>query len=280
MESGNELFEARDGGAGEEEKLDENRKCVMKLYRDLIFILLGFLVLGVVLVCLVPASSVMSRIGTGLITGAFIGLINMIVNYIHSRNAFFEKLNFCLFEIAHELGGDYLSAKLRNDDLDSSSKTETILYYKNRHNWEQEEVDKMKRRYEKLTAEIALEEFSGIIPSDRKVSETLADVDRIIGVDVKYLFCKLQTCLSFSMLSVKVTKEEQHLAIGDPDSFYEHLIQNNKEFQSHLASTLEKLGSISAALGAALKRTLPHKYGEYFEEVQTLSSAYLEGGEY
>ena len=53
----------------------------MRLYVRMFYILLVVFAIGIVVVCIVEKSSVLSRIGTGLITGSFVGLITAFSNY-------------------------------------------------------------------------------------------------------------------------------------------------------------------------------------------------------
>ena len=74
--------------------------------------------------------------------------------------------------------------------------------------------------------------------SDVRVKKLLMEMESFIDIDVKYLYGALQFCLNFSLLSVKAPKEEQLLVIGEPDEFFEHLVESNKRFQGHLESDL------------------------------------------
>lgn len=116
------------------------RTFFMKLYRNLFYVLFGIFVVGVTLLCLVPSDSIISRISTGLVTGSFVGAVNVFVNYAHARSSYFRELAIALFEICHELGGDFVRARLRNKDLSDSTKKEIVAQYKNSHKFEMEEV--------------------------------------------------------------------------------------------------------------------------------------------
>lgn len=82
--------------------------------------------------CLVPQDSIISRIYTGLVTGSFVGAVNVFVNYAHARSSYFRELAIALFEICHELGGDLVRARMRNNDLSDSTKKEIVARYKER----------------------------------------------------------------------------------------------------------------------------------------------------
>lgn len=124
-----------------------------------------------------------------------------------------------------------IKARLRNNDLSESTKEEIIAQYKNGHKFVMEDVSSMEHRYSKLAAKIDDDAFSGIVFSDIKVKKLLMEMESFIDIDVKYLYGALQFCLNFSLLSVKAPKEEQLLVIGEPDEFFEHLVESNKKFQ-------------------------------------------------
>ena len=50
----------------------------MKLYRNLFYVLFGIFAVGVTLMCLVLPDSITSRISTGLVTGSFVGAVNVL----------------------------------------------------------------------------------------------------------------------------------------------------------------------------------------------------------
>lgn len=112
----------------------------MKLYRNLFYVLFCIFAVGVTLMCLVPPNSITSRISTGLVTGSFVGAVNLFVNYAHARSSYLRGLAIALFEICHELGGDLVRARMRNKDLSDSTKKEIVAQYKNGHKFEMEEV--------------------------------------------------------------------------------------------------------------------------------------------
>lgn len=141
----------------------------MKLYRNLFYVLFGIFAVGVTLMCLVLSDSITSRISTGLVTGSFVGTVNVFVNYAHARSSYFRELAIALFEICHELGGDLVRARMRNKDLSDSTKKEIVAQYKNGHKFEMEEVCGMEQRYSKLVAKVDDDAFSGIVLSDIKV---------------------------------------------------------------------------------------------------------------
>ena len=250
----------------------------MKLYRNLFYVLFGIFAVGVTLMCLVPSDSITSRISTGLVTGSFVGAVNVFVNYAHARSSYFRELAIALFEISHELGGDLVRARMRNKDLADSTKKEIVAQYKNGHKFEMEEVCGMEQRYSKLVAKVD-DAFSGIVLSDVRVKKLLREMESFIGIDVKYLHCELQSCLGFSLLSVKAPKEEQLLVIGEPDEFFGRLIGYNKEFQGHLESDLKRLAELCTSLSRLLRSSTSAATRKILDEIPSVSCAFLEENE-
>lgn len=247
----------------------------MKLYRNLFYVLFCIFAVGVTLMCLVPPNSITSRISTGLVTGSFVGAVNVFVNYAHARSSYFRELAIALFEICHELGGDLVRARMRNKDLSDSTKKEIVAQYKNGHKFEMEEICSMEQRYSKLVAKVD-DAFSGIVLSDVRVKKLLGEMESFIGIDVKYLHGELQSCLGFSQLSVKAPKEEQLLVIGEPDEFFGRLIEYNKEFQWHLESDLKRLAELCTSLSRLLRCSTSSATRKILDEIPSVSCDFLE----
>ena len=248
----------------------------MKLYRNLFYVLLGIFAVGVTLLCLVQPDSIISRISTGLVTGSFVGAVNVFVNYAHARSSYFKELAVALSEICHELGGDLIRARLRNNDLSESTKEEIIAQYKNGQKSVMEDVSSMEHRYSKLAAKVDDYAFSGIVFSDMKVKKLLREMESFIDTDVKYLYGALQFCLNFSLLDVKAPKAEQLLVIGEPDEFFEHLIESNKKFQGHLESDLKRMAELCASLSRLLRISTSSATRKILDEIPSLSYAFLD----
>lgn len=118
--------------------------------------------------------------------------------------------------------------------------------------------------------------FSGIVLSDVRVKKLLREMESFIGIDVKYLHGELQSCLGFSLLSVKAPKEEQLLVIGEPDEFFERLIEYNKEFQGHLESDLRRLAELCTSLSRLLRCSTSAATRKILDEIPSVSCAFLE----
>lgn len=135
----------------------------------------------------------------------------------------------------------------------------------------------MEQRYSKLVAKVDDDDaFSGIVLSDVRVKKLLREMESFIGIDVKYLHGELQSCLGFSLLSVKAPEEEQLLVIGEPDEFFERLIEYNKEFQCHLESDLKRLAELCTSLSRLLRSSTSAATRKILDEIPRVSCAFLE----
>lgn len=86
---------------------------------------------------------------------------------MHMRdNEMSHQTCYLQFEICHDLGGYFVRARMRNNDLSDSTKKEIVAQYKNSLRSDMEEVSSMEQRYSKLVAKVDDDAFSGIVLSD------------------------------------------------------------------------------------------------------------------
>lgn len=234
----------------------------MKLFARLFYILFGVFVIGIVAVCLVDPTSVWSRIATGLITGSFVGLVNTLTNYFHARQEFFEKMALSLLNVEFALGEDYIHAKSRNAFISEMSKKQMIKYAAENEHLEDTvaKSEKMHKRYQELASKFDFEAYVPLIPWTRKKTvKVLEAMDNLISFDLVQLYGDYRLCFDFKLLSSPASKEEQQLVIGDPDEFYESVVQENKDYQDLIAFNLNSLAdlteSLSARVGSILSKT-------------------------
>ena len=64
----------------------------MRLHRALFYFLLAIFIAGILLAVFVDPSKVMSRVATGFVTGAFVGLLSTVVNYAYAKRIWLEHL--------------------------------------------------------------------------------------------------------------------------------------------------------------------------------------------
>ena len=231
----------------------------MKLFARLFWILFGVFVIGIVAVCLVEPTSVWSRIATGLITGSFVGLVNTLTNYFHARQEFFEKMALSLLNVEFALGEDYIHAKSRNAFISEMSKKQMIKYAAENEHLEDTvaKSEKMHKRYQELASKFDFEAYVPLIPWTRKKTvKVLEAMDNLISFDLVQLYGDYRLCFDFKLLSSPASKEEQQLVIGDPDEFYESVVQENKDYQDLIAFYLNSLADLTESLSPKVSRIL------------------------
>lgn len=89
----------------------------------------------------------------------------------------------------------------------------------------------------------------GLNTKRSKLMEELYDVVR----QIETLSGELQDVYAFGMLAVKCSKEEQMLAIGDPDDFYEDIMQVNIDYRDLLVFNINKMALVCGKLQNNLK---------------------------
>lgn len=104
-------------------------------------------------------------------------------------------------------------------------------------------------------------------------------MESFIGIDVKYLHGEFQSCLGFSLLSVKAPKGEQVLVIREPDEFFERLIEYNKEFQGHLKSDLKRLAELCTSLSCLFRSSTSAATRKILDEIPSVSCVFFEENE-
>lgn len=215
----------------------------MRLSRNLFYALLLLFIAGIALICLVDASSVWSRIATGIVTGSFVGAINALVNYFHQRREFFSKYSISAFELSIEIRKDFSLFKARMEHLQSASREDVIRCDHERLNARLIEFDKIRGRYETYGRRLNSDAYVGLFGMEKKLRESLSDMDVVIR-HINFLGSELIPVFSFGMLAAKVSKEEQMLVIGDPDEFYDYTLQNNIDFRDMLVFNISELASV------------------------------------
>ena len=231
----------------------------MKLFAKLFYILFGVFVIGIVAVCLVDPTSVWSRIAAGLVTGSFVGLVNTLTNYFHARQEFFEKMALSLLNVEFALGEDYIHAKSRNAFISEMSKKQMIKYAAENEHLEDTvaKSEKMHKRYQELASKFDFEAYVPLIPWTRKKTvKVLEAMDDLISYELVHLYGDYRLCFDFTLLSSPASKEEQQMVIGDPDEFFESVVQENKDYQDLIAFNLNSLADLTESLSPKVSRIL------------------------
>lgn len=192
-------------------------------------------------------SSVWSRIATGLMTGSFVGFINALVNYYHQRQQYFEELFKILQDAVHALHLDFNMQRLRLEDLNEMSREKIIAEAVKEAKHSLKKADEMDMKYKTLLSHVDTEAFIPLIP-DTTMSAAL---DRLLNLKVIYvpfLRGEYLTSHSFSMLDPSRDQEEQAITIGDPDDFFDFVMNSNENYFNQLAWCINEISEVTLLL--------------------------------
>lgn len=224
----------------------------MKLSRSLLYVLILIFIVGIVLICIVPGASVWSRIATGLITGSFVGTINTLVNYFHQRREFFIKYSLTALNMSHELQRDFSRHKVRLDFFKELSREDIIEQDHKRTIEHLEEARKFGEKYEGFRMQMDYESYAPLFGLNSKRAKLMEELYDVVW-QIEDMSGDLQAVYAFGMLAVKCSKEEQMLAIGNPDVFYEDVMQDNIDYRDLLVFNINKMAIICEKLQSNLK---------------------------
>lgn len=251
----------------------------MRLYVRMFYILLVVFAIGIVVVCIVENSSVLSRIGTGLITGSFVGLITAFSNYYHLRQTYFEKLVLLILDLIHSLSDDLRRAQSRNKYIATTPKADIIKHSSGTFVETQKLVEEMKSKYDGLASRVDFEAFTSLILfGEKQLIAVLEEMEDLVNLRLKFLYGFYSSCFDFSMLSVKASKKERELVLGNPDEFFDFVVQENIDFQDMVAYHLKTLAKESESLLLLSRRSLSKLYADMLRGiVEVTRSLYLKG---
>lgn len=238
----------------------------MKLSRSLLYVLISIFVIGIVLICLVSTTSILSRISTGLITGSFVGVINTLVNYFHQRKEYFDKYTLTALDMSHELLTDFSRHKMRMEHI-QILRREDIIEQDHKCTMEHlEEARKFGEKYEKYRMKMDFAPYAPLFGLNSKRTKLLEDLYDVVW-HIETLSVELQSVYAFGMLAVKCSKEEQELAIGNPDDFYEYVMQDNIDYRDLLVFNSNQVALLSEKLQGNLKGVVEKHYITIWESI-------------
>lgn len=201
----------------------------MRLHRALFYILLTIFVAGMLMAIFVDPSKVMSRIATGLITGSFVGLISTIVNY------------------------SYLIDSAKPFTEDDAKKL-----HENQH------------KFDKYRIKL----------DDAPYAPLFFSKDTVSVLDKLYNFTHSNVFMIFSYSSLKdsfvclqeghfMDEEEERIAIGNKDDFFDYIVQNMYNWRDYTAHCQRRLVDILVAIQQSLK---PFNVGKGYDEIPKMLS--------
>ena len=215
----------------------------MRLYRNLLFILLAIFLVSVILVCLVEPTSVMSRIATGLITGSFVGAINTFVNYVHLRVSFFDSLSRKLFDVSLYLMRDYSEAKIRNEYLETISKTDIISDYTNYSSELEKDIERFERQYRNVDELCNIYAYAPLFPWEKQVKSAIGKLEEAL-TQLTLLPGLFQGSQCFHLMSFDDSEIQPTLI----NELFDSLIKSNKNLANMMKQCLERLGLVCKIL--------------------------------
>ena len=250
----------------------------MRLSRNLFYALMLLFIAGIILICLVDAASVWSRIAAGLVTGSFVGAVNTLVNYFHQRKEFFSKYSISAFEMSLEIRKDFSMFNARMEYLRSALREDIIKNDQEKLNARLVKFDKVRDKYETFGRRLNVDDYVALFGMSKKLSKSLSDMEVVVR-HINFMGGNLIVAYSFGILAAQVSKEEQMLVIGDPDESYDYIMQKNVDFRDMLVFNISELASVCKKMHERLKGMLDKQdLEEWLIAAETLSAS-IEGYE-
>ena len=184
-----------------------------------------------------------------------------------------------LLDVEFNLGEDYIHAKTRNSFIADMSKKQMIKYAAENEHLEDTiaKSEKMHKRYQELASKFDFEAYIPLIPWTRKKTmKVLETMDELISSELVHLYGDYRFCFDFTLLSSPASKEEQQMVIGDPDEFYDHVVQENKDYQDLIAYNLNSLADLIESLSPKMKGTVSKMHLDLLSRMPfSIRDAYL-----
>lgn len=242
----------------------------MRLHRALFYILLTIFVAGMLMAIFVDPSKVMSRIATGLITGSFVGLISTIVNYSYAWQTYFRNLYNSIFEFYEDLGNELIHAKVEVSYIESFSKQYLIDSAKPFTEDDAKKLHENQHKFDKYRIKL----------DDAPYAPLFFSKDTVSVLDELYNFTHSNVFMIFSYSSLKdsfvclqechfMDEEEERIAIGNKDDFFDYIVQNMYNWRDYTAHCQRRLVDILVAIQQSLK---PFNVGKGYDEIPKMLS--------
>lgn len=226
----------------------------MRLHRALFYILLAIFITGILLAVFVDPSKVMSRVATGLVTGAFVGLLSTVVNYAYAWQKYFSELFSHTFELFNDLEHELVEARVEVNHVESFSKESLIKNAKSNTPDDIEKGEKEIYKYDKYRIVFDVTPYAPLFFSKKSVA-ALDDLNRFAGFELRAISMfkapkDMFVCLQDGHFS---SKEEEEICIGDRDEFFDFIVQHIYDWRDYTAHCMRRLGSLLIAVQTSLK---------------------------
>lgn len=228
----------------------------MKFNRNLFYVLLLIFCVALGVIAVADASSIYSRIGTGMMTGSFIGMVSALVNYMHQRSEYFNKFAMLCWMMAKKMLYYRNEAKMYNLMIESKTKEEMVAYAKETKATEDAETEQMKNEFETLANECQGDLYVPFffVNSYYSVFESLC---LKIRNDLPNLYTYRSLGRDFALVDAKsMGKPEQEWSENDKENYEESCRLNIDYYDLIVFESYSLSRLIIAFCNPLLKRTL------------------------
>ena len=245
----------------------------MRLHRTLFYIMLLFFVASVLMAVFIEPLSVMSRVATGLITGSFVALVSSVVNYVYAWQQFMNKYFENAMQLYHELENDLIQSEVKIEYFNKNDK-QFLIDNAPQHTMEELEKEFRKdRRYEKYRVMFDYAPYASLFFRKRTLA-VLDKIDRYVsGLGMIPSLGRTSTLLVGLQEGHFSSKEEEEIAIGDRDSFFDYIVQSATDWRDYTAYCMRQLVSLLSKLQKSLR---PLDVSEDYRELPKILSVMAE----
>jgi hypothetical protein len=242
--------------------------------------MLAIFVAGIIIACVVDFSTVPSRIATGLISGAMVGMLSSLVNYYYAWQSYIGGIYDSTFELFSELGHEVNEAKTTVKMVDNSSQQSAVswlVYLSKKMDESEKEGTSKYHDYTKYRLKFNSDQYTSFF----SLSKTKSALDMLkfqvekLGLISSYRFlCHLAVNLEVGHFP---NKEMELETIGDRDEFYEYIKQGMIDWRDYTACMMRELCNNIQSLQDTIK---PFILGKDYKELPNilfgLKDKYLE----
>lgn len=248
----------------------------MRVHKTLFYLMLLVFVAGIIVASIVEFSTVPSRIATGLISGALVGLLSTLVNYLYSWQSFFKGVFDNIFALFKELENELTEAQ-SNVELVNTLDKQTIINMAKPPAIEELNSKKLReRKYDDYRLKF---DHSSYVPFFRSSNKTKAVLDELFylvhdlgKIETYSIMKEMFVCLQEGHFS---SEEEEKLCVGDDrDAFFDNILQSINDWRDYTGYMIRKLCATTLKLQHSLK---PFILGEDYKELPLIMNAMAEG---
>ncbi len=216
----------------------------MRLHRTLFYFMLAVFVVGVIVACTVEFSTVSSRIATGLISGAMVGLLSSLVNYHYAWQTYISGIYDSTFELFSELEHEMIDARDTVEHIEEGDRQNAILWLTSmarRTEKYDDEKNPSHTRYTKYMAKFNCFQYAPLFPFGKTkdaLQRLTIQVGKLGKITTYRVMCRLSFCLEEGHFA---NEEDEREAIGDRDKFYEYIKQSMVDWRDYTACMMREL---------------------------------------